>query len=474
MPKLLIVDDEPHYRNELTWACDPQRHEVRVAASGRQAIDLGVRFRPDVLITDWLLGNHVHGLHVAQALRVVDPRLRTILITAFASGDLRKEAASCPIVDFLEKPFDVAGLEKALAHALAAKAPPGDELPAGILDVDREGRILYVNRRAGEMLAAAGVDRAPTLDDVFGLAMRAALAAADERWCVVAPRVVDFVPWWLRVRRWADGGALIVFLRAEHEQYKEHPLVRILLGLTYRAHLDWPFDGNVLIVDRSEVVRRVFTAELEHAGRTCHAAESGAVGLELFRKDPEIGLVVVDYHLPDVKLADFLQHLGAIRPGVPIVGCGEDDRRAAFARLGVTRYVSKPFVLEDFVELHGLGNGDGAAGPRNGHPLVRKAVRYIDRHLANAELTVEGVARHAGVNATYLGHLFSKHAGIRMSRYIAMRRVELAKSLLATTDWQVKRVAFATGHRNANWFTEVFRHFAGSTPSEFRRSLKEG
>jgi AraC-like DNA-binding protein len=112
--------------------------------------------------------------------------------------------------------------------------------------------------------------------------------------------------------------------------------------------------------------------------------------------------------------------------------------------------------------------------PRSCHPQVRKALHYIDRHLGEVSLTVARIARALGINATYLAHLFSTQIGIRATQYITIRRIELAKTLLATTNWQVKRIAFESGHTNADWFSQVFRNHTGMSPREYRRSAREG
>ena len=57
-----------------------------------------------------------------------------------------------------------------------------------------------------------------------------------------------------------------------------------------------------------------------------------------------------------------------------------------------------------------------------------------------------------------------------MNRFITARRVERAKTLLATTHWQIKEIARATGHANANWFCHLFRLSTGLTPG----ALPEG
>lgn len=102
------------------------------------------------------------------------------------------------------------------------------------------------------------------------------------------------------------------------------------------------------------------------------------------------------------------------------------------------------------------------------HPQVQKAIEYVEEHLSDPRTNVATVARVLGINSTYLSHIFSEQMGTRMSRYIASRRIQLAKKLLATTDWQIKRIAFESGHTNADWFSQVFHTYAGMTPCNYR------
>lgn len=103
---------------------------------------------------------------------------------------------------------------------------------------------------------------------------------------------------------------------------------------------------------------------------------------------------------------------------------------------------------------------------------IEKAVAFIDEHVADPGLNVATVARALSINATYLSHIFAEETGTRMSRYIATRRVELAKELLSTTEYQVKRIALQTGHSNPDWFSQIFRSHTGMTPLEYRRRSK--
>ncbi len=118
------------------------------------------------------------------------------------------------------------------------------------------------------------------------------------------------------------------------------------------------------------------------------------------------------------------------------------------------------------------GQADVPGRERPRHPQVLRALEYIEHHLSDPRLTVGRVALELHIHADYLAHLFAEQVGQRMSRHIAARRIELAKDLLATTDWQIKRVASETGFANPNWFSHVFNAHIGATPGEYRRKTR--
>ena len=128
---------------------------------------------------------------------------------------------------------------------------------------------------------------------------------------------------------------------------------------------------------------------------------------------------------------------------------------------------ARPTAAADQAPQPQSTQGTGLENPR--HPQVMRAIEYIEEHLVDPGLTVGRVARALDIHPNYLSHLFALQVGQRMGRFILTRRVEMAKELLLTTDWQIKRVARETGHANPNWFCYIFGAQAGVTPSEYRR-----
>lgn len=172
--------------------------------------------------------------------------------------------------------------------------------------------------------------------------------------------------------------------------------------------------------------------------------------------------------------------LVAVKLACPASVGGEDfERQVELLDVLATDFViSNAEFLERLLRAQGSVADPGASPSqstekrvegRPSHPQVLEALRYIEEHLSDPKLTVGGTARELDINSNYLSQLFMDQIGQRMGRFIAARRVELAKTLLSTTGWQVKRIARETGHANPNWFCHIFSVHTGLTPGEYRK-----
>jgi len=116
--RLLIVDDEPSYREYLERYLSREGYDVRTAGSGREAFDVSREFDPEILLADWMLKDHMHGLEVGTVLRKRNPKLRILLMTGFPSAEIREEADRACVFLFLEKPFGLDEVAEAIAQAV--------------------------------------------------------------------------------------------------------------------------------------------------------------------------------------------------------------------------------------------------------------------------------------------------------------------------------------------------------------------
>lgn len=59
--------------------------------------------------------------------------------------------------------------------------------------------------------------------------------------------------------------------------------------------------------------------------------------------------------------------------------------------------------------------------------------------------------------------------GDTIGAYIQSYRIQKAMWLLLETDQSIVEIAGQVGYQNASKFSEVFRQFAGATPTEYRK-----
>jgi DNA-binding NtrC family response regulator len=348
--RVLIADDEQRYRDYLRASLAEQGHEVTTVDAGRVAIDYGVRFRPHVLVTDWMLRDHIHGLRVSNVLRAVDPSLQAIVITGFPSSDLQRDARHSGVFRFIEKPFELHEMIDAVNGAAATKHTGAIAL-FGLLEVDSRGRIANTNCKSREMLArtAAGPD-AQRLDELFGSEAISYLVESNERWVRIQPAAREPVEWLMRSKTWPDGGILVV-LPSTSESLQGDPLVETLLEVDRTRNIQWPFKDHVLVIDDIREVRSLCAQLLEQVGCVCYKAESEELAFKLFRADEEIGVVILDYEMSLDDLGAFVKELSTIRPRVKVVGTSAEDHRRAFKAMGVNRYLDKGWQLSDLISV---------------------------------------------------------------------------------------------------------------------------
>jgi two-component system OmpR family response regulator len=121
--RVLIVDDEPTYREYLERFLVRDGLAVRTAETGSDAIRIADEFGPDLLLADWMLRCEMHGIEVGEVLRERWPELRILLMTGFPTADLEAEAARVGIDGVLEKPFGLEDLARAIEAALESQRP---------------------------------------------------------------------------------------------------------------------------------------------------------------------------------------------------------------------------------------------------------------------------------------------------------------------------------------------------------------
>ncbi len=100
---------------------------------------------------------------------------------------------------------------------------------------------------------------------------------------------------------------------------------------------------------------------------------------------------------------------------------------------------------------------------------IRKAVSFLGDHYAE-NVTVAELAEMAHYSVAQFRRRFHELMHQSPTEYLAEVRVNVAKTLLKTTDRSVSDIAAATGFFDHSHFIRVFRKTTGLTPLAYRRS----
>jgi CheY-like chemotaxis protein len=115
--RVLVVDDNHDARDSLGDLLVLSGHEVRVARSGPQAIELAREFRPDVALLDIGLPG-MSGYELAGRLRAepFGPTLLLVALTGYGQDEDRRRTREAGFDHHLTKPADLRQLAGLLAH----------------------------------------------------------------------------------------------------------------------------------------------------------------------------------------------------------------------------------------------------------------------------------------------------------------------------------------------------------------------
>jgi DNA-binding NtrC family response regulator len=125
--RALVVEDDDSLRSTLEKALAPWADELRSAASFEQARRELLAFRPDLVVLDFVLPDGT-ATELLTATRNEIPLPAVVALSAYAEPRDSFELAQLGVRAYLQKPIELAALDRAVSQALTAA--PDVELTA--------------------------------------------------------------------------------------------------------------------------------------------------------------------------------------------------------------------------------------------------------------------------------------------------------------------------------------------------------
>ena len=108
-----------------------------------------------------------------------------------------------------------------------------------------------------------------------------------------------------------------------------------------------------------------------------------------------------------------------------------------------------------------------------GDPAIAKALGHI-HHGVERDWTIETLARSVGLSRAAFAKRFRDLVGETPMRYLFLRRMQAAESLLREGRVGLARIAEATGYRSEAALSTAFKRHTGVSPGRFRKDASGG
>ena len=172
MPRILVVDDEPHIVDVVRAYLVREGHTVDVAGDGDAALASAQANTPDLVILDVMLPRR-SGFEVLRELRATGAGAAVIMLTARDDVIDRVAGLELGADDYVTKPFEPRELVARVGAVLrrVGRPPVGDaaepffdlRVDTGAREVTRDGVGLDLTRAEFDLLEALVADRGVVL-----------------------------------------------------------------------------------------------------------------------------------------------------------------------------------------------------------------------------------------------------------------------------------------------------------------------
>lgn len=100
-------------------------------------------------------------------------------------------------------------------------------------------------------------------------------------------------------------------------------------------------------------------------------------------------------------------------------------------------------------------------------PTIEETIRFIRDHVIE-NLSLHDIAAHVNMSTYYLSHLFKQEVGCSPIEYEAQCKINLAKTMLDTTEQTIASIADYLGYSSSASFINAFKRRCHVSPARYR------
>ncbi len=117
--RIMVIDDEAIVGKRLLLALEHSGYDVEVFVDPKVALARLAEHEFDIVVTDVRM-QEVDGIQVLETVTARWPQTKVVMITAYATIEVAREAQAKGVYDFIPKPFKVSEFLDVIGKAAAA------------------------------------------------------------------------------------------------------------------------------------------------------------------------------------------------------------------------------------------------------------------------------------------------------------------------------------------------------------------
>ncbi|MFI3208224.1 MAG: response regulator [Eubacteriales bacterium] len=245
---------------------------------------------------------------------------------------------------------------------------------------------------------------------------------------------------------------------------------------------------KIIIVEDEQRARRGLRRLIEDLSETYEIvaeASNGKQGLELvMAMKPDV--VITDVEMPFMDGLDMITRFKNAHPHIQTVVISAYSK-FEYAKKAITldavEYLLKPILYQEIKDVLlkiekelGKTQVDYRVLKKvypNVHPLVLKTLKIIELDYAQ-KISQKELALKLGVTQEYFSSLFSKEMGSSFTRYLNTYRIDMAKAILASQNYERGKIPYQVGFRDEKYFYKIFKDIEGISYSEYLKGKSRG
>jgi len=249
----------------------------------------------------------------------------------------------------------------------------------------------------------------------------------------------------------------------------------------------------ILLIEDNFEFRKFMKDSLEDQ-YIVNEANDGIEGYELVNKIiPD--LIISDVMMPRMDGLELCRklksdiHTSHI-PLILLTARTADEDKIQGLEIGADDYITKPFNMDLLllrienlmdkrrkIQKHFQKNIDISPSdieiPSMDEKLIKKAVAFVSKNIAEPELSVEDLSREVGMSRVYLYKKLLAITGKSPIEFIRIIRLKRGTQLLEKSQMSVSEIAYAVGFNSPRYFSKYFNEEYGMLPKDYAGKFRK-